>query len=125
MLNKDELLAAAVEQTSLSDFGEDDFLEPLGRLIQALNRQARLNNFGEIRARMTISAGLVNRLKIEDYVRTHPEIRRESIARPVFIVGLPRTGTTALHHMLSCDEGNRTLRFWETHHPPVRCRGPR
>jgi sulfotransferase family protein len=117
VLNKDELLAAAVAQTGLSDFGEDDFLEPLDRLIQALNTQARLNDFGRIRASMTISSGLVNRLKIQDYLQSNPQVYSENIRKPVFIVGLPRTGTTALHHMLNRDEVNRTLRLWEAQDP--------
>jgi len=117
VLNKDELLAEAVQQTGLSDFGEDDFLEPLDRLIQALNTQGRLNDFGRIRAQMTISSGLVNRLKIQDYLQSHPQVLSEKVSKPVFIVGLPRTGTTALHHMLNRDETNRTLRLWEAQDP--------
>jgi Sulfotransferase family len=117
VLDQEELLRAAVAQTGLADYGDDDFREPLERLIRALNTQARLNDFGEIRARMTISSGLVNRLKIQDYLQSHPAVLSERISRPVFIVGLPRTGTTALHHMLSRDECNRTLRLWEAQEP--------
>ena len=117
MLDKDELLQEAIAQVGLSDFGGDDFLEPLERLTDALNTEARLNDFGTIRARMTINSGLANRLRIQDYLQRHPEVRDEVVARPVFIVGLPRTGTTALHHMLNQDTGNRTLRLWEAQNP--------
>ena len=113
----EELLANAVRETGLADFGSDGFREPLQRLVAALEKQARLNDFGRMRAGMTISAGLVNRLKIQDYLQQHPEVQREFITRPVFIVGLPRTGTTALHHMLNQDPGNRTLRLWEAQNP--------
>ncbi len=44
-------------------------------------------------------------------------MRQQVITRPVFIVGLPRTGTTALHHLLNHDSGNRTLRLWEAQNP--------
>ncbi len=117
VLNKDQLLQAAVEQTGLSDFGSDDFREPLDRLVLALNTEARLNDFGRIRAQMTIASGLSNRLKIQDYLQRHPQVRDEVVSRPVFIVGLPRTGTTALHHMLNQDPANRTLRLWEARNP--------
>lgn len=117
VLDKDALLQAAIEQTGLEDFGDDDFQEPLDRLVTALNGQARLNAFGTIRAQMTIASGLTNRLKIQGYLKQHPQLRDETIERPVFIVGLPRTGTTALHHMLSCDPRNRTLRLWEAQDP--------
>ncbi len=66
---------------------------------------------------MTINAGLTTRLQIVDYLKAHPEVREEQVVKPVFIVGLPRTGTTALHHMLNQDSGNRTLRLWEAQNP--------
>lgn len=117
MLDKHELLDAAVEQTGLNDFGADDIQEPLDRLLGALNSEARLNDFGHLRAQMTISAGLCKRLEIHNYLIQHPEVASEKVVRPVFIVGLPRTGTTALHHMLNHDAGNRTLRLWEAQNP--------
>ena len=39
--------------------------------------------------------------------RQYPEIEREEVARPVFIVGINRTGTTYLHRLMSRDQ-----RFW-------------
>jgi hypothetical protein len=117
VLNKDQLLQAAAEQTGLSDFGSEDFREPLDLLVRALNTEARLNDFGSIRAEMTIASGLSNRLKIQDYLQQNPQVRDEVVTRPVFIVGLPRTGTTALHHMLNQDPANRTLRLWEARNP--------
>lgn len=117
MLDTQQLIAAAVEHTALDDFGGDDYLEPLERLVDALNREARMNEFGEIRARMTIGSGLNNRLRIQHYLKAHPAIESEVVTRPVFIVGLPRTGTTALHHLLNQDAANRTLQLWEAQDP--------
>ena len=117
MLNKDELIQAAIDKTGLSDFGRADFNDPLARLIDALNTEAQLNDFGKFRAAMGISAGLKDRLMIEEYIAQHPEVKNERVERPVFIVGLPRTGTTALHHMLNQDLENHTLRLWEAQNP--------
>ncbi|MGL4565962.1 MAG: sulfotransferase, partial [Halioglobus sp.] len=117
MLEIEQLLQAARAQTGLDDFGGDDYREPLQRLVAALNSEAGLNDFGRIRAQMTINAGLTTRLQIVDYLNRHPEVGSERIVKPVFIVGLPRTGTTALHHMLNQDSGNRTLRLWEAQNP--------
>ena len=100
MLEIDQLVEAAVKETGLSDFGENDFLEPLERLLQALDAQARLNDFGRLRATMTIQSGLANRLRIQDHLLSNPLVYKEEIKSPIFIVGLPRTGTTALHHLL-------------------------
>ena len=117
MLDKDQLLQEAIDQTGLQDFGEDDFQQPLEILIAALNTEAKLNDFGTFRAQHTINSGLTNRLKIQQYLSEHPEVREEIVERPVFIVGLPRTGTTALHHMLNQDSANHTLRLWEAQNP--------
>lgn len=117
MLDINELLQAARDQTGLSDFGGDEYIEPLERLVQAINTQAQLNDFGLMRAQMTINAGLTSRLRIVEYIQQHPEVHEQQVVKPVFIVGLPRTGTTALHHMLNHDPLNRTLRLWEAQNP--------
>lgn len=117
MLDTEKLIKAAQEETGLTDFRGDDFREPLTRLVDALNTEARLNDFGLYRAQMTINAGLCSRLSIAQYLKDHPEVLEEEIVKPVFIVGLPRTGTTALHHMLNQDDGNLTLRLWAAQNP--------
>ncbi len=60
---------------------------------------------------------LKNRLLIEDLVRRHPEILEERIAAPIIICGLPRTGTTHLHNLMSADPALRSLPYWESLEP--------
>jgi hypothetical protein len=60
---------------------------------------------------------LANRLRLEDLLRRHPEIEDVPIARPIIIVGLPRTGTTHLHNLLSADPQLRSLPYWESLEP--------
>ena len=117
MFDTEQLIKAAQEETGLTDFRGEDFREPLARLVDALNTEARLNDFGRLRAQMTINAGLCTHLQIAQYLKDHPEVLDEKIVKPVFIVGLPRTGTTALHHMLNQDGGNLTLRLWAAQNP--------
>ena len=69
MLDIEQLMQAAGDQTGLADYGSDDFREPLERLVFALNSEARLNDFGKFRAQMTINAGLCSRLAIADYLK--------------------------------------------------------
>ncbi|MEH6551019.1 MAG: sulfotransferase [Pseudomonadales bacterium] len=117
MLILEDLLEKARIETGLDDFGGDEFLEPLTILIKSLNEEANLNDIGRFRAEMNISNGLAYRLKVEDYIKQHPDVLEQKIEKPVFIVGLPRTGTTALHHMLNQDPANHTLRIWEANKP--------
>lgn len=113
MLNAQALLNQARTDTELTDLNGDEVLDALDRLVHALNEEAMLNDIGVYRAQASITNALKNRLKIEAYIRDNPEVLKEKIERPIFIAGLPRTGTTALHHMLNEDPANRTIRLWE------------
>ncbi len=84
-LRSDALMAAAVDQTGLDDFGPDDFVGRLDILCGALGDEARLDNAG-ILAQSTLVTGLLrNRLLLEDLLRRHPEILEEVVARPIVI----------------------------------------
>jgi hypothetical protein len=60
---------------------------------------------------------LVNRLRIQDHIKRYPEVLDVPIKRPLFILGLPRTGTTFLHNLLAQDPTSRWLRLWEILYP--------
>ncbi|MEM8499022.1 MAG: sulfotransferase [Pseudomonadota bacterium] len=113
MLNAQALLNQSRADTELTDLNGDEVLDALDRLVHALNEEAKLNDIGMYRAQASITNALKNRLKIEAYIRENPEVLNEKIERPIFIAGLPRTGTTALHHMMNEDSANRTIRLWE------------
>ena len=106
-------LSRAKKETGLDDFGGEEFIEPLERIIDALNREAVLNPAGKFQVEMLFAKGLENRLRVENYIRENPEVLDQEIHAPIFISGLPRTGTTALHHLLNADNANHTLRLWE------------
>lgn len=117
VLSLDEFLSNASAETGLTDFGVQDFIEPLEILIKALNSEAQLSEIGKFQVEMGINKGLVNRLKIENYINLNPDVLTQEIDHPIFISGLPRTGTTALHHILNADPANHTLRLWEGNDP--------
>jgi len=116
-IDGEELIAAARAATGLSDFGGETFREGLAQLLGALEREADLNAAGEATARHGITGALSNRLRVQDWLARHPEIEREEIEGPWLIVGLPRTGTTALSFLLSQDPEVRYLRTWEAGAP--------
>jgi hypothetical protein len=113
----DELITAAAAETGLSDFGGDTFREGLDRLTDALEREAQLTGLGQEIMRMRFVGHLSSRLRIQDTFTRHPEIDREQVTAPIFIIGLPRTGTTALSNMLHADPAIRSLRMWESASP--------
>jgi hypothetical protein len=113
----DELLAAAVGETGLTDFGDESFREGLERLVQSVNEEATLNELGEVVLPMLLIGKLRSRLEIEDWYRRHPEIDDEQLAAPLIGLGLPRTGSTALSFLLAEDPNARSLRLWESGQP--------
>ena len=117
MASPGELMAKAVERTGLDDFGDDSFREGLDILVKALNDEARLNVRGEGFVYGRIGNHLCQRLQVEDWYRRHPEIDDVPIDRPLFGLGLPRTGSTALSFLLAQDPHVRYLRSWESGQP--------
>ena len=116
-LDEAELLAAARKRTSLDDFGPDHFRIGLRVLIDSIEREAELNQVGRFTARKLILDLLCLRLRLIDHWKRHPEVMEEKIERPLFVLGLPRTGTTILYNLLAQDPAHRSPLSWEVAHP--------
>lgn len=116
-LDEASILAEARTKAGLQDFGDEGFREPMRVLLAALDREAGLVDFGRAAQRSRIVDLLVNRLRVEEQLRLHPEIRAEEILAPIVIVGLPRTGTTLLHRTLAQDPRLYSARWFECRYP--------
>ncbi len=116
-LDAAELESEACRQTGLEDFGDGEHREGLERLVRAFNEEAELTEDGETMQHMRLVTLLAARLQIEDTYRAHPEIDEQVIEGPVFVIGLPRTGTTALSQLVAADPQFRSLRLWESGAP--------
>jgi hypothetical protein len=113
----DELEDGARAATGLDDLGSTYYREGLERTVEALNTEAELCDMGQVIQHATISNALIQRLKVEDTYAQHPEIDDEVVGGPVFVIGLPRTGTTALSQLVAADPQFRSLRMWESQAP--------
>ena len=116
-LDERRLLDAACRETGIPTFGDEDFRESLRLLLRALQSEGRLTLLGRIAARADIAGLLTTRLRLEADRKRYPAIADEAIRRPLFVVGLPRTGSTLLHHLLAQDPGGRVARAWEVMEP--------
>lgn len=116
-LDLEGLLAAARANAGLDDFGGEEFLDPLARLLEDLGSDARLTLLGRMVARADLLRTLENRLGIVALFKAHPVIGDQRIERPIFVVGPPRTGTTIFHDLLALDPENRVPLSWETSYP--------
>jgi hypothetical protein len=112
-LDLDELIATAQRSTGLSDFGDDDWREPFEILVRAVEEEADLHFFGRLWTRQDFILLLETRLKIEATYKANPEIEDVVIDRPVFITGMPRSGTSILFELLAQDERFLAPANWE------------
>jgi hypothetical protein len=115
--DREKLISSAMEATGLDDLGEPTWQDGLDRVLDALAGEARLHELGEAIVEGEIVAYLTNRLGILEWRRTHPEVAAGEVARPVVIVGQPRTGTTILYDLLALDPAHRAPLSWEVDKP--------
>lgn len=110
----EDIVAKARAATGLSDVGDPAVLEGLERLVKASNEEARLSAAGAPRWEASLVGTLSNRLRIVDYLKQHPALLERPIEKPMFVFGLPRTGTTLVINLLSADPSRRCLLRWES-----------
>ncbi len=114
VMTAEQVLSEASKRAGgASDFGGPSFVSSLNRLVRSLNEEARLNQMGVVIASERLMQHAVNRLLYINDRKQHPAIAAEKIVKPVFIVGMPRTGTTILHDILAQDPRNRAPLTWE------------
>ncbi len=116
-LGAESLVRSARRRSGLTQLGAD-FENPvtqdaLRRLLESLEGEARLHPFGRMVLRGTLVNLLATRMRLEQLSKQHPEIPTLPVEKPVFIVGLARTGTTLLHRLLGCEPRLRPLLSWE------------
>lgn len=116
-LEAEEIADEARQRTGLSDFGGEDFWEPYRIFVAALQEEAQLHTLGRLIVRDDLSNWLQNRLEMTEWRKRHPEIGEQAVEAPIFITGLPRTGTSILHELLAQDPGHRAPLHWEVRHP--------
>ena len=116
-LEVDRIEEDARSATGLDDTGGDHYREGLERLVASMNEEGGLTELGEAMQHVRLTALLSSRLAVEHTYRLHPEIEEGEIGGPVFVIGLPRTGTTALSHLIAADPRFRSLRLWESGSP--------
>ncbi len=116
-LDYGRLLDTARKRSGHHELGEWEIEEPLRRLLDAYREEADLTTLGRITVRELIVSLLETLLHMEAEFRGHPQIADQPIEAPVFIIGLPRTGTTLLHGLMSEDADSRVPRTWEVMYP--------
>jgi len=116
-LDRGSLLGESFRLTGLEDFGDTSFLTPLDILLRSFEEDAELNLIGRITVHSEILRILCNLLYMQRDRLAFPGIQQEEIRQPIFITGLPRSGTTFLHALLAQDPACRAPQVWEVMRP--------
>lgn len=116
-LRTDGLMETALRATGRKRFADESFTVALERLIEALGSEAELGVFGHFAARFDLLRCLTNLLRMDKAEERDPRILERSVGRPVFITGLPRSGSTFLHSLLALDPANAVPRSWQLIYP--------
>jgi hypothetical protein len=115
-ISVDSLKSAAAARSSLEDFGDDWFEQPLAAWVQDLAGPALSNSGRAFLTRLAIT-NLCRRLEVVDCLKRNPEIADVPIPPILYITGLERSGTTLLHNLLALHPGARALLRWELTRP--------
>jgi hypothetical protein len=112
----DQLIEQAQKNTGLEKFDSNSFREGLDVLVSDHNTMGVSD---DLQARFTglVLQNLEGRLKTTAYLDERPELLTRPVERPVFVFGIPRTGTTLLSNLLACDPARRSALTWEIDDP--------
>lgn len=118
--SEDAYHAAASEELGLDDFGDPTYREALGRLLRSFDEDAHLSDLGRAIVRQEITKILKSRLLCEARLKQYAGECEQEIRRPIIILGLVRTGSTALHYLMGQDPGLQKLEYWMSANPQPR-----
>src|SRR5215813_5666025 len=116
----EDLHESATRLTGLTDFGPDDYTDGLAVILESYAHDGDLTPLGQKVARVGLRGALAARLLANAGWAAHPEHADVVIVRPIFVTGLPRSGTTALHRLLTADPGHQGLELWLAEAPQPR-----
>ncbi len=116
-LDADEIVAAALKRSGRRDFADRTFVQPLRRLIAACNAEGNLSAFGRFAVKFDVLRSLKNILELDAIEEMQPAVRSRPLERPIFITGMPRSGTTFLHRLLLQDHSAAAPLVWQLVYP--------
>jgi len=116
-LNLDKLMEEARKATGLSDYGDTSFVEPTVKFLDRVAREIEFHAEGLDSFRSVIIRILVNKLRMQEDVKRHPEILEEDVSDPLIIIGLPRSGTTKMQRMIASAPAVQKLYMWRMLNP--------
>jgi hypothetical protein len=118
--SEDTLHEEAMRAAGSADFGDPSYRAALRLVLEAYDHEARFHDAGRVAARANLVQLLATRLRSEQALNAHRPRLATDIRRPIVVLGLVRTGSTTLHHLLGQDRSIQTLEYWLASRPQPR-----
>lgn len=116
-LDAGALIAQGAAMAGIARPDASSFRKNLEFLVDCINAEANLRFDSLPRASHLLALPIRSRLEVEQWLRDYPEIREEKIEAPIFLTGLPRSGTTYFQYLFDPEPSMRMLRYWEGERP--------
>ena len=113
----DDVLKLAAQRTGLTDIDSDSWRDGLTVMFDDLNNSPAFTQSGRERVLDDATNALGRRMQVHAYIEAHPEVLDTPVQRPLFVLGMPRTGTTVISYLLDQDPARRSLLHWQCVHP--------
>lgn len=113
----DDIFTLAAKRTGLTEIDSDSWRDGLTVMFDDLNTSAAFTPSGRERVLDDATNALGRRMQVHAYIQAHPEVLDAPVKRPLFVLGMPRTGTTVISYLLDQDPARRSLLHWQCVHP--------
>jgi hypothetical protein len=113
----DDVFKLAAQRTGLTEIDSDSWRDGLTVMFDDLNNSPAFTPSGRERVLDDATNALGRRMQVHAYIQAHPEVLDEPVQRPLFVLGMPRTGTTVISYLLDQDPARRSLLHWQCVHP--------
>lgn len=108
----DQVHDIVASEVGSDDFGPGDYLAGLKALLQSMDYDPHFTENGRRIAWARVIGTLRGRAHAFKSMKENPGFEDYEISSPVVIVGVPRTGTTALHRLMAVDRRFQGLQTW-------------
>lgn len=116
-LTVDTVVERARALTDVDDPDPTHFVDNLGAVVSAMNDEAALTPEGVEGTVGLMATAMRNRMEVDRYVADVPAVDDAVLEPPIFLTGLPRSGTTYFQYLFDQEPALRMLRTWEGDRP--------
>ena len=114
MLNKTSrefnILEKYISKSHLNNL-DSYIITTLTNLAEEINNK-NLTYIGSYALKKTLEDSITKHKRFKQYIKKNEAIKNINIPDPIFIMGMPRSGTTYIHNLIIKSSDYEGLKFW-------------